>query len=322
MKYQFCKLSLQVLFCFLTLASFAQDRSSGEKQVYLMSYFTGNGESGLHLAFSYDGYHWDALFDGKPVLKPTIGKDKLMRDPSIVQDDNGVFHMVWTTGWWDKGIGYAASRDLIQWTSQKNIPVMKKYPKAKNSWAPELFFDQRDKTFYILWASTIPGTFEEVPTSESEKGLNHRQFYTYTKDFDTFKETQLFLDPGFSVIDGMILKRDNDYYLFIKNENSAPAEKNIRYIKSKNVDLFSEEVSAPITGDYWAEGPSAITKGDYVYVYFDKYIEGKYGAVRSKDMKKWEDVSDKVVFPKGTRHGTIFAVSESFFENLISQKIN
>ena len=57
-------------------------------------------------------------------------------------------------------------------------------------------------------------------------------------------------------------------------------------------------------------------------MYFDKYIEGKYGAVRSKDMKKWEDVSDKVVFPKGTRHGTIFAVSESFFENLISQKIN
>ena len=32
-----------------------------EKEVYLFSYFKGNGENGLHLAYSYDGFKWLAL---------------------------------------------------------------------------------------------------------------------------------------------------------------------------------------------------------------------------------------------------------------------
>ena len=65
-----------------------------EKEVYLFSYFMGNGEGGLHLAASQDGKKWEALKDGQSILKPVIGKDKLMRDPSIVQDENGVFHKI------------------------------------------------------------------------------------------------------------------------------------------------------------------------------------------------------------------------------------
>jgi beta-galactosidase len=56
--------------------------------------------------------------------------------------------------------------------------------------------------------------------------------------------------------------------------------------------------------------------GDYVYVYFDKYTQGKYGAIRSLDMKVWEDVSDSITFPKGIRHGTAFKVKASVVENL------
>ena len=75
-------------------------------------------------------------------------------------------------------------------------------------------------------------------------------------------------------------------------------------------------MSAPITGDYWAEGPTPLIVGDYVYVYFDKYTQGKYGAIRSKDMKNWEDVSDSVTFPKGIRHGTAFTVKAEVVEKL------
>ncbi|MBW8334011.1 MAG: hypothetical protein K0M40_18460, partial [Prolixibacteraceae bacterium] len=60
----------------------------------------------------------------------------------------------------------------------------------------------------------------------------------------------------------------------------------------------------------------ALQVGKYVYVYFDKYTEHKYGAVRSKNMKDWEDVSDRISFPKGVRHGTAFKVSSSVFEKL------
>ncbi len=35
--------------------------STAQKNVYLFSYFKGNGEDGLHLAYSYDGYTWTAL---------------------------------------------------------------------------------------------------------------------------------------------------------------------------------------------------------------------------------------------------------------------
>ncbi|MBP3573261.1 MAG: hypothetical protein J6J71_01485 [Prevotella sp.] len=40
---------------------------------------------------------------------------------------------------------------------------------------------------------------------------------------------------------------------------------------------FPVEVSAPITGNYWAEGPAALQVGEYVYVYFDKYTQRKSG---------------------------------------------
>ncbi|MCY1312761.1 hypothetical protein D9M70_632110 [compost metagenome] len=76
------------------------------------------------------------------------------------------------------------------------------------------------------------------------------------------------------------------------------------------------EVSTPITGNYWAEGPAPLQVGDSVYVYFDKYTEKQYGAVRSADLKNWEDVSDQVSFPKGIRHGTAFSVSRRIFKNL------
>lgn len=291
------------------------------KDIYLFSYFKGNGD-GLHLAYSKDGLQWEVLFNDSVILKPEIGKDKLMRDPSIIQDNKGTFHIVWTSGWWDQGIGYASSKDLIHWSEQQNIPVMEKFEGTKNTWAPELFYDKKDKTFYIFWASTIPEAFPEISASVSEKGLNHRQFYVTTKDFKTFSDTKLFFDPGFSVIDGAILEKDDIYYLFVKNENSAPAEKNIRVTTHTRPYDFPTEVSSPITGDYWAEGPAPLQVRDYVYVYFDKYTQGKYGAVRSKDMKKWEDVSDSVSFPPGTRHGTAFTVSEDVLKNIRKQNKN
>lgn len=286
------------------------------KPVYLLSYFKGNGD-GLHLAYSRDGLKWETLNKDSIYLKPEIGKDKLMRDPSIVQDEEGTFHMVWTSGWWDQGIGYASSKDLKTWSRQMNIPVMEKFAGTKNTWAPELFYDKKNKTFYIFWASTIPGAFPDLPTSESEKGLNHRQYYVTTKDFKAFSDTKLFFEPGFSVIDGAILDKDGIYYLFVKNENSSPAEKNIRVVSNDEPFGFPVTVSETITGDYWAEGPAPLQVGEYVYVYFDKYRDHKYGAVRSKDMKVWEDVSDSIVFPAGIRHGTAFTVSEDMLSGLL-----
>ena len=58
---------------------------SAQKQAWLFSYFTTDSRDGLHLAYSYDGLQWTPLNNGKSYLTPTVGNDKLMRDPSICQ---------------------------------------------------------------------------------------------------------------------------------------------------------------------------------------------------------------------------------------------
>ena len=289
--------------------------------VYLFSYFINDSRDGLHLAYSHDGLKWTALNNGKSYLTPTVGKDKLMRDPSICQAPDGTFHMVWTSSWTDRIIGYSSSQDLIHWSEQRAIPVMMHEPEAHNCWAPELFYDEPTQTYYIFWATTIPGRHKELATSESEKGLNHRIYYVTTKDFKEFSPTQIFFNPDFSVIDAAIVKdnKSQDLIMIIKNENSNPPEKNLRITRSQNIAHgFPIEVSTPITGDYWAEGPAPLFVGDTLYVYFDKYRDHRYGAVRSLDHgKTWEDISALTSFPQGIRHGTAFSVNKAILENLL-----
>src|SRR5690606_677 len=162
----------------------AQESKSGN---YIFSYFKGNGEGGLHLAYSTDAYHWTALNNGESLLKPELSKDKLMRDPCIIRGGDGLFHMVWTVSWTDKGLGYASSKDLINWSEQVYVPVMEKFEGARNTWAPEITYDSKKKLYMIYWASTITGKFPET-ASTKESGYNHRMYYVTTKDFKTFSD--------------------------------------------------------------------------------------------------------------------------------------
>ena len=66
----------------------------------------------------------------------------------------------------------------------------------------------------------------------------------------------------------------------------------------------------------WVEGPTTAKIGDYWYVYFDAYKNGYYGVMKTKDFKTWEDVSEKLVYPKGMRHGSVFPVSAKILDKL------
>jgi hypothetical protein len=106
--------------------------------------------------------------------------------------------------------------------------------------------------------------------------------------------------------------------MFLKNETRSPVEKNIRIATAKKLEGPYSKPGAPITGKYWAEGPTAIKIDGQWIVYFDKYMNHKYGAVTSNDLVQWTDVSDKVSFPQGIRHGTIFRISGKEFEKMKS----
>ena len=291
--------------------------SKQESEIYLFSHFIGNGEDGLHLASSKDGLNWKALNDNKSFLKPKIGQDKLMRDPCIIIGGDNKFHMVWTVSWNERGIGYASSTNLVDWSEQQYIPVMHNEPNAVNCWAPELFYDEASGLYLICWATTIPGKFPKTDDSNGNE-RNHRMYYTTTKDFVDFSETKMLYDKGFNVIDATIQKEGDTYIMFLKNETKLPkVEKNIRIATSNNLKDNYSEASEPISPN-WVEGPTAIKIDDKWFVYFDMYTENKMGAVSSSDLKQWDNISDKIKFPEGTRHGTVFKVKERMVTNLLS----
>lgn len=292
----------------------------GEEQAYLFSYFLGNGADGLHFAASRDGYQWDALRGGASFLTPTVGKTRLMRDPCIARGPDGMFHMVWTSGWNDTGIGYAFSPDLVQWSPQRDLPVMGHEPQALNAWAPEIIHDAARGHFLILWASTIPGRFPQTEAegdAAGDKKYNHRIYATTTKDFTSFTPTTLFYEPGFSVIDATFVQALGRDWLVVKDETRYPPKKYLQVAAADSLHGPFGPLGAPITpAGLWAEGPSGLQVGDEVILYFDAYTAGHYGALRSRDMRQWEDVSARMRFPPKMRHGTAFAAPAGLVDRL------
>jgi sucrose-6-phosphate hydrolase SacC (GH32 family) len=288
--------------------------SSCSKDVYMFSSFHEPANEGLRYLYSKDGYQWNQL--NNIYLKPEIGVQKIMRDPSVVRDPRGVFHLVWTTSWrGDKGIGYASSKDLINWSEQQLLPVMEHESSTVNVWAPELFYDDVEDRFIIIWASTIPHRFEKGVEAEDN---NHRMYYTTTKDFKSFTPTKLFSDPGFSIIDAVIVKRDKDDYVLVLKDNTRP-KRNLKVAFADNPLGPFENVSEEFS-DYLTEGPSVQKVGNEWLIYFDSYGSKKYEAVSTTDFKTFKNINDKISVPEGHKHGTIFKASHKHLKNLLQHE--
>lgn len=284
--------------------------TSCSKDVYLFTSFHEPANGGLRLLISDNGYHWEDL--GQVFLKPETGSQKVMRDPSIVSGPDGIYHLVWTSSWkGDKGFGYASSKDLRHWSAQQFIPVMEYEPHTVNVWAPELFYDDEEDRYIIMWASTIPYRFEKGIEEEEN---NHRMYYTTTKDFKTFAETQLLLDPGFSVIDAVIVKRSKKDYVLVLKDNTRP-NRNLKVAFAENPLGPYRDVSQAFTGAR-TEGPSVVKVGNKWLVYFDSYGDKKYKAVATTDFKNFETIDDKISLPEGHKHGTIFKASKRVLKGL------
>ncbi len=304
-----------VLACglFLPPAGFGAESTN---TVLLFSFFREpNGQAGLFLATSKDGLKWTELKppNGKSFLEPQVG-GKLMRDPSLRQGTDGVFHLVWTTSWARPPVfGYASSTDLIHWSEERAIPVMENDPTAENVWAPELFYDAEKQQWLVFWATTIPGKF---PETENSGDHNHRIYYVATMDFTNFSPTRLLYDGGFNVIDATMLAADARFYLIVKDETKNPVKKNLHIAVSDSAEGPFGPASPAISTN-WVEGPTAVKIGGEYYIYFDHYGNPKYyGAIKSTDLKEWHDISPEVSFPKGIRHGTVSMVPESAVQQI------
>jgi hypothetical protein len=289
---------------------------------WVFSYFLDNGQDGLHLAYSRDGLKWTPLAGGRPVLTPSVG-GKLMRDPCVILGPDSVFHAVWTTGWYEQGIGLAHSRDLIEWSDAAFLPVMVHERKAVNAWAPEIFYDEETAQYLIFWATTIPGRFPATDGSGSVTqagvALNHRIYRTTTRDFKEYGRAELFLDPGFNVIDATIVRDGGRCLMFLKDETLRPeARKDIRLAVADHAlgpYLVGPE---PVSQQNWVEGPTAFRAGLDMFVLFDAYTRKRFEGVRSRDLKTWTALGAELEMPPGARHGTVFAVPERILKGLLA----
>ena len=299
------KLKLLIINCSLLIVL-----ASCRNKAYLFTSFHEPADKGLRMLYSYDGKEWNDL--DTVLLKPGVGNEKVMRDPSMVKGPDGIFHLVWTSSWrGDKGFGYASSKDLTHWSEQKFISVMDHEPTTVNVWAPEIFYDDEQKRYIIIWASCIPGRFERGIEEDSN---NHRMYYTMTKDFQTFSETKLFLDPKFSVIDAVIVERATKDYVLVLKDNTRP-ERNIKVAFADNPLGPWQNISKPFT-DNFTEGPALVRIKDDWLIYYDSYRKKIYEVSATKDFINFKNVTNEVKVPEGHKHGTIIPVKRKIIKQL------
>jgi hypothetical protein len=228
---------------------------------YLFTYFL-NETAGARLALSSDGINWQLVNNETPIFTPTLSPERLMRDPMIAFDPTTrTFHVVWTSGWSQTGIGYSSSKDLKTWTAQTALPVGAAITNCKCCWAPEIFYDDSRNKFMIFWST--------------DNGAGKRTYYSLTSDFKSFTDAAKLFDPGYTEIDACMLKvAEAKYYMFFKDERSTQddgqAAKNIHYVCGATPQGPWGAVSKPITKTGY-EGPTAIKINDEYRVYIDPF---------------------------------------------------
>ena len=305
---------------------------------YAFSYFTGDSLSGenIYMAASKgnNALSWVSTNGGNPILTSTTGT-KGLRDPFMIRSPEGdTFYMLATdlsigsgTSWGDaqsNGSRYLEvweSHDLVHWGQQRHVLVAP--DGAGDAWAPEASWDADLGAYVVYWASnmTIGGK------------TYHRIYYATTRDFRTFGKTELWQDPGTSVIDSDVLKDNGTYYRFTKDEGSSTGCSDIIQEKSTNL-LAVDDIADPAydpsnrkwkqvascigrnAGTSAVEGPTAFkanpgdTSGHKYYLFVDEYGGRGYIPLATDDLDNpgWT-VPASYNLPASPRHGTVMPVT-------------
>ncbi len=212
--------------------------------VHFREKVTVDGEQ-VYFAVSKDGFHWEKLNDGKPVLTSTLGTGGV-RDIEIIRRADGKFSILATdlcivkrmdenynVDWKDinhngsKCLSYWETDDLINFSEQKLLFFGR--DDFGCLWAPEITYNDETGEYLIHWGSTV-----------REDGFEHMSiYYTKTKDFKKFSYPELFFTKDNEILDSHLMKHGGVWHFFYKNANNP----------SGNMHETSDCITGPFTHD-------------------------------------------------------------------------
>lgn len=307
-------------------------------EAYLFVHFrektTPDGEQ-VYFGLSRDGFHWEAVNGGQPVLWAYYG-DRGVRDFTIVRCGElgrffilatdlslsygmrGKYHHSWEeigrNG--SKCLAIWESEDLVNWSEQRLIRLGDR--EFGCLWAPDVIRDRETGEYVVHWSS-----------SHARNNYGDKAIYcSRTRDFKTFSAPRILYEwEGHDVIDSAIYEEDGRYYLFVKSARN-PA-RNLLLCADRltgpyeRVPGFDESMEAVEAGKYEAATAVRLADGrwclflDYYgvpgagqgYVPFvaDRLAGGHF--VRS-------DVSFS--FPYGFKHGTILKITGEEYGRILA----
>lgn len=305
-------------------------------QTYLFVHFreksSPDGEQ-VHFSVSRDGFRWEALNGGRPVLWAYYGEHGV-RDFTITRCPASGKYYIFATDLslaygmrnqyhhsWDE-IGRHGSKcfavwesdNLLDWSEQRLIQLGTE--DFGCLWAPDFIWDRAAGNYILHWSS-------------SHRANNYgpkKIYYSRTSDFEHFTSPQVLYEKADSgVIDSAVYEEAGRYYLFVKSERNP----------ERIIMLSSEHASGPYQREYGFdasmaaleagqyEAPTAVRLEDGRWALFLDYY-GVPGAGQgyvpfiAEHLRGGHFVraDREFSFPYGFKHGTILSIGMEDYERL------
>ncbi|MDF2836810.1 MAG: glycoside hydrolase family 43 [Paenibacillus sp.] len=302
---------------------------------YLFVHFkekkTPDGEQ-VYFALSTDGFVWEQVNDGKPVLWSRLG-DKGVRDHTIVRTASGQFVILATdlslangfeskykSNWANIGregskcLSMWRSDDLVNWSEQLLVELGDEDYGCL--WAPDVIFDRNGEDYMLHWSSA----------HASNHYGNKAIYYARTKDFETFAKPQMLcrkVDSG--IIDSAIYEENGWFYRFLKSEGNPVGiilEKGRTLTgEYERIKAFDEEMAK--LGHPAYEAPTAFKLPDgrwcLMLDFFGVEGEGQgYVPFIADDIDTGRFIRSDAAFrfPYRFKHGTVLPITKEEYERI------
>lgn len=305
-------------------------------EAYLFVHFrerkTPDGEQ-VYFGLSRDGFHWEEVNDGHPVLWSVLG-EKGVRDCTIIRcktdgkyrifatdlslayNFRHKYHFDWPTvsrnG--SKNLALWESEDLVNWSEQRLLLLGDE--DFGCLWAPDVFYDPKGEDYVLHWSSSH---------RHNDFG-NMGIWFTRTRDFQTFAPPRLLYEKADAgIIDSAIYTENGKYFLFLKSDHNP---ERIMMLQADHAEgpyrrneKFDESMLAIEAGLY--EGPTACRLADGRWCLFLDYYGAKgsgqgYVPFLSDRLESGAFVrADREFhFPYGYKHGTVIPITMEEYDRI------